>query len=128
VKKKHGYELESFPAIRKRLGWRFHVGILCFIFAQSSATLFWLPGFYWSVLAVSVAIGVVVLRFWAFSRRRWFWMVMAPMIILQAPLVIAVNEAAKRYKGLFSFFVALADITVMNIAVRWVSPELRQDS
>jgi hypothetical protein len=123
VREKHGYEPESFTALRRRLGWRFHVGILALVAAQGSAILYWCPRYYWSSAASNAAVGAMLLRFWAFRRRVWFWMAMAPMTLIQVPLIIVSNDTANRYRGEFVFLVTLADFLVMNAVVGWICPK-----
>jgi len=101
--------LESIPAMRKRLGWRLYAGTLVLMVAVSVPILYWWPDYYWSVLPASLAIASILLRFWVFSRRLWFWVTMAAMTILQIPLVIGVHDMANRYKGSLAFFFILIE-------------------
>lgn len=124
----HGYRIESFAAKRKRLGWRFHVGILVFVAIGASITLYLCPSYYFSILAASGAIGMIFLRFWTFSRRAWFWMTMTAMALLQIPFIIVSRDIANNWKWSFGFFFMLVDFVIMDRVVRWVSPELRRNS
>jgi hypothetical protein len=124
----HGYELESFASIRKRLGWRLQMGIWIFVIGGGFITLYLRPSYYWPILAASGATGAILLRFWAFSRRGWFWMTMTAFTLLQVPFIILSRDIAIRWKWVFGFFFMLLDFLVMDAVVRWVSPELRRNS
>jgi hypothetical protein len=124
----HDYQLESFAAIRKRLGWRLHVGIWIFGIGGSFITMYFCPSYFWPVMAASGAIGITLLRFWLFSRRGWFWMTLATMALLQVPFVIISRDVASNWKYLFAFPFMLVDLVVMDSVVRWISPELNRDS
>jgi hypothetical protein len=119
------YELESFAAIQKRLGWRFYAGILLYAALVIPPMLYWAPTYYWSVLSAGAAIGFVLIRFWAFSKRTWFWTAIVTATLLQIPIVIATHGIATRYKGSFALFFMLIDFMCIDIALRKISPELR---
>jgi len=123
----HSYQIESFAAIRKRLGWRFHVGLLVFVAVTASITLYLCPSYFFPVSAASGAIGAILLRFWTFSRRAWFWMTMVPLVVLQIPCVIVSRDIAANWKWSFGFFFMLIDFLVMDSVLRWISPELRRN-
>ena len=118
--------LESIPEITKRLGWRLYLGIVIYVAVVLFVTMRWFPGFYWSISAAGFVISATIVRFWVFSRRPWFWAMILPMAVLQVPVVFATNEWANRYKGSFIFFLVLFEFFVIDVVVRWISPELRR--
>lgn len=124
----HGYKIESFAAMQKRLGCRFYVGIVIFVAVGASTTLYLCPNYYFSISAASVAIGMILVRFWTFSRRAWFWMTIAAMTVVQIPFVLVSRDIANNWKWSFGFLFILVDFFIMDLVVRWVSPELRRDS
>jgi hypothetical protein len=118
--------LESIPQITKRLGWRLYLGVVLYTIVILLVTMRWCPTFYWSLSAAVGVIAVAIIRFWAFSRRLWFWATIVLMAMLQIPLVFTTNQWADRYKGSFIFLFMLLDFFVIDAVVRWVSPELGQ--
>jgi hypothetical protein len=118
------YKIESFAAMRKRLGWRLHAGILVFVAIGASVTLYLCPGYYWPVSAASGAIGLIFLRFWTFSRCGWFWMTMTAMALIQIPFIIVSRDIANDWKWSFGFLFMIVDFVVMDSVVRWVAPSL----
>ncbi len=117
--------LERIPQITKRLGWRLHLGVVLYTAVVLFVTMRWFPKFYWSIFAAGLVISAVIIRFWLFSRRLWFWAAILLMAVLQVGVVFATNEWANRYKGSFIFFLILFEFFVIDAVVRWISPELR---
>jgi hypothetical protein len=117
--------LESIPQITARLGWRLYLGVALYAITGLLVTIRWFPNYYWSALAVSGVILFVLVRFWTFSRKPWFWVTMVPLTAVQYPLMLAANQLANRYKGSFIFFVMLLDFFLIDLVIRWISPELR---
>jgi len=117
--------LESIPQITARLGWRLYLGVALYAITGLLVTMLWFPNYYWSALAVIGVILLTIVRFWAFSRKPWFWATMVPLAALQLPLMLATNQLANRYKGSFIFFLMLFDLFFVDLVVRWISPELR---
>jgi hypothetical protein len=117
--------LESVPQITARLGWRLYVGAVLYVVTGLFITIRWFPNHYWSALAVIGVILITLVRFWAFSRKPWFWVTMVPLAALQLPLMLATNQLANRYKGSFIFFLMLFDLFFLDLVLRWISPELR---
>jgi hypothetical protein len=118
--------LVSISDITKKLGWRFYAGIVLYSLVVLLVTMRFCPSFYWSSSAAVGVIALTMVRFWAFSRRLWFWATLVLMAVLQIPLVLATNEWANRYKGSFIFLFMLFDFVVIDLVIRWVSPELKK--
>ena len=104
------------------------MGILIFVAVGASITLYLCPNYYFSVSAASGAIGMILMRFWTFSRRAWFWMTVTAMAVVQIPFVIVSRDIANKWKWSFGFFFMLVDFFIMDLVVRWVSPELRRET
>jgi hypothetical protein len=119
-------EIETFAEIRKRLGWRLHAGIWCFGIGGAIVTMYVCPAYFWPIVAAAGAIGLILLRFWNFSTRAWFWMAMVPLAILQIPLIVISRDVGAKWSWLFGFFFMLADILMMDTVIKWVSPELKR--
>jgi hypothetical protein len=117
--------LESIPEITARLGWRLYLGVALYAITGLLVTMRWFPNYYWSALAVIGVVLLTIVRFWAFSRKPWFWVTMVPLAALQFPLMLATNPLANTYKGSFIFFLMLFDLFFLDLVVRWISPELR---
>jgi hypothetical protein len=122
------YKIESFAEMRKRLGWKFHLRIFAFVAVTASITLYLVPAYYFAASAASGAVGLIFMRYWVFSRRGWFWMTMGPMILGQAPFIVVSRDIANNWRWSFGFLFMLVDFVVMDLVVRWVSPELRRDT
>jgi hypothetical protein len=119
--------LESIPEITARLGWRLYLGVALYAVTGLVVTMRWFPNYYWSALAVIGVILLTLMRFWAFSRKPWFWVTMVPLAALQLPLMLTTNQLANRFKGSFIFFLMLFDLFFLDLVVRWISPELRAE-
>jgi hypothetical protein len=119
-------EIETFTAKRKRLGWRLHAILLLYGAITAFVVLYLAPNYFYAIGAWSLAIGLTLLRFWAFSRRGWFWMTMMVMAIVQVPLIGTFRDFAARWKWAYGFGYGLAACIAMDYVVRWIAPDSRR--
>jgi hypothetical protein len=119
-------EIETFTEKRKRLGWRFHAILLSYVAITASISLYVAPNLFYPICALGGGIGLIVWRFWMFSRHGWFWMALMAMIIIQVPLVGVFRDFAARWKWDFGFGYSIAACIAMDYVIRWIAPNSRR--
>src|SRR5215831_8484965 len=105
-------ELEPLSVIVKRLGWKFQVGLGVFVLVILITSIYTSISYYWVASAVAFPIGGIVLRFWAFSRKAWFWLTVAILTICHVPLIFVFRDLASSLRALFVFPFGLLDFTL----------------
>ncbi len=117
-------QVERLSVIIKRLGWRFHAGLVVYIVLCAVVAGYFSFDYFEAAGPAGAALIVLVLRYWTvFSTKMWFWWIVFFLIVLQVPIVMACQGLANRYQAVFMFFEGLLDFMFMDFVVMWISPK-----
>jgi hypothetical protein len=87
----------------------------------------WLHGWGLPILVAATAVVIPATYYRSQWRHAWFWMVIAPLVVLQAPMLIVSKPLMDQLKFVSLVGFAILDASLVVVAVNWMSPKSHEN-
>jgi hypothetical protein len=102
-----------------------HVVLVVFGVAMGILNI-WFQGWGFAILAGAAPIGVAVVYYRPLWSRRWFWLVLSILTVLQIPLVVIAKPLMDQLKFLFLLGFVIVDFFFVAVVINVGFPKTQE--